>query len=455
MARFWLQLASTASALAMLYPLAHGTPTDTVNDELAARCGVDASSGDSGIGFVSLKDVADVLKKEFAVLKLPMSPEALAAYVMDTSEGGERAVLRGVLDSILKRGEQADGRPGGPRAAVVIVKENGRAASRDEARSVLTAILAESFRFRFRCAPVVPIVPDTGRGNDADDEQTGPQFVLTKDAEDLALPFGDRPYGEISYTDDAAAGTTSWGLQFTAGLAFGPTETRHYRDASHVAYDRSSHEFTAFVEVDRIATRPTGAIDVNDIALGFALSGTERIGAVSHYYALSAKFLTDDRFDSEEYVASLVVHPGLPCPRNEDGGGVGSFLLCSYLTREPLGDTGLYFSWRGALVADLLLVSDPGHKGSLIDKPEFVRVGWGLNSELVFIPSEKAVFSLEASYDARYGVTNDGGDADLLAVSLNYFIGEHAKLSLSYQKGEDLDSLEPIDVAKVVVGLKY
>jgi hypothetical protein len=333
-----------------------------------------------------------------------------------------------------------------------------------EAQKVLAAILSGAgTTYVFHCrtgkrpapdgsGPRTPVtdVKLNRSGNAA--KSTG-RWALAKTPKDLAKGVpkdlraaDDATYAELGFTDDSVKDVETYAINAAFGRVFS-----EWGEGQAVAGKGS-----VFVEVQRQGTDvPAKDGYVNNLNFGLGQSGrlSWRPGGGDHrdrvfYYDFTAKYLSDDDFESEAYQASLSLDPPLRLP---------GYRVADELS-GPAGPFRTWAWWSTAAVADWMQVDDPGEKEAWKTKPQFARIGYDLAGHVIWIPRDprtKYAFRLDVTYALRDGQTSEGGDAQLVSAAIRWLPDPRLSLSVAYDRGENLDSLERIDTWKLVAGARF
>lgn len=288
----------------------------------------------------------------------------------------------------------------------------------------------------------------TGKAPDARMEAPSDanHFALTQKKDDLVLgKISEKSHAQFAFTDDRQARAQSYGLKLAAGWVLPskrtfvtPQVSLMRTGAFYVAYDRSGSNNPA---VDNYA---------NNLNLGFDLSGdiqTAPPNSRGSYWALNFAHETDDDFRSSANSAEFRLEPDLAAP--------GQYVF------QTLGQPAGWpaeFRWSVEGVADWRSIDDPGEKKKLVDGAEYARLGYDLGLDFRFGPP-MAEWRLQwsNSYQLRDGQTEDGGDAQMFSSTLSLLASKTSAyaLSLSYERGENLQSFETSEIWKLTLGLRH
>jgi hypothetical protein len=275
-----------------------------------------------------------------------------------------------------------------------------------------------------------------------------PSLTVVNAAEDL--DEGDitkKTFGEFSYSDNREARTQAWSVKVAAALQWPekigsalPFDSFTWAPLVYVAYDRQGEN------------DPAKDGYVNNLDFGVQLNGALDLPwgetLATGYYGLSARYQTDDNFRSEVYAAEFRFEPPLAPIKHHN----------IYDRLWSGGPVAADFKWRADLVADWIEVSDAGRKVALVDKAEYVRLGYDIDLALRVGPSDKDWRVLfRAKYQLRDGRTEDGGDAQIFTGGLSYLASEDTrwKFGLTYERGENLESFERSELWKLAIGFRY
>lgn len=314
----------------------------------------------------------------------------------------------------------------------------------DVQRNLRRILAGDDSEIRILCrdpqAPPAPPHPDDEGG------PTRPVFVLVNSAGDLAeADLTKKTFAEFSYANDRETKVEAWAMQFAAALQWpelsvgGDGGYLKWTPRTYLAYQRRGGDDPAIEGY------------VNNLDLGGQVSGRLGFGAAGSwagYYTLSGVYQTDDGLRSKTYAAELSVDPPLPyLPYHRGYRAIG------------LGDhVEADLKWRARLVADWLQVEDPGRKAALVDQAQYARLGYDAGVQLRAGPSAadwRLLLSLD--YKLRDGQTGRGGDAQMFASSLNYLASDDTNwaFGISYERGENLQSFESIELWKLILGLRF
>jgi hypothetical protein len=419
--------------------------------------GVVRAAGRGDFGVIEAAEVRNRLLKTF-----PSATLGLLGRETDARSNAEwladraLAMPRGAKDDdailfVVARMVREWMRPISPETALLPIADGGlmiRPASSDaelSEREVLIRIFEgrdEGLNFICRDPEPAPPEPTTSAGVPKD----APNFVLVKTADDLAeTDIAKKSFAEFSYADNRQVRVQSWGVQFAAGLSWpekrigGQNGYVHWSPNLYIAYERKGENDPSadgYVNNLDFGTQISGD-------LGF-LAGGSRIG----YWTLSAELETDDHFESRAYGAELRIDPPLPpLPYFRAFQQIGSGRAIEADAR-----------WTVDLIADWSHVANPGGKQTLLDRAEYARLGYDAGFQIRVGPSRKEWrLAWSVLYQLRDGRTRNGGDAQLLTSSLLFEGRDETKwaFGLSYERGENLQSFEPSELWKFILGLRF
>lgn len=344
---------------------------------------------------------------------------------------------------------------------VIVRRRNGGVLPEDDPTrgAVLAAMLSGSPEYSYRCIRMRPTPPD---GTGVRDPDAGPprpaapgakdppfRWALARTPADLSKPpptelrgKDDKTYAEFGFTADDVKDVDSYTIDAALGAVFDTLGVGRPFQATP----------TLFAQIQRKGTSAPGSSgDVNNLNFGGVVAGlvSPEWGGRRRffYYDLAAKYLTDDDFESRAYQAALRIDPPLPLP----GYRVGRELARG-------DDLRVYGWWTSTVVADWTQVDDPGEKTNLLTAPEFARIGYDLSGHILWLPADprtRLSIQLDMNYSVRDGQTEDGGDAQLVNIALRWLPDPRYSFGLAYERGENLDSLERIDIWKLVLGARF
>lgn len=432
-----------------------------------------AAAGPGRFGAISAAQVRTGLFKDYPVNRDLLSEaggRALATRVTALKRGrtpappipsGDQPLLERMWTQVEQWGQPGLDHPGDLRSiaggGLMIVDREGRPTS-DQAGAVFADILGGSSEtFLFICKlPEQAATPDvdtsSNDGNGAAAQAQGPDFVLVKTKEGLSeTSLADKEFGEFSYSDNRQARAQSYGFEFTAGLRF--QEYRHTFTGPLNGISFSANA-TPYVSYNRQGSNDPAADGyVNNLNLGFQVAGDLEIRRGSTwrgYYAVSYEHETDDDFAADADSLELRIDP--PLPSRFPGHRMFTALTSE---ADPLD---LWAKWTVEGVADWVEVDDPGEKEELTARSTFRRLGYDLGLDFRFGPAATEWRVLWTNlYQVREGQTPDGGDAEHFSAALLFELSRatHYSLGVSYDRGEDLQSLERSEVWKLVAGLRF
>jgi hypothetical protein len=295
--------------------------------------------------------------------------------------------------------------------------------------------------YRVRC-----LVP--GREPAAGGDGAPPNWRVSVGATlaDLAKPLGQREFASVSLRGDEEADTLVGTVRGVVGATWiGPDlagGTQRFAGGPYLAYERVSN--------------PNPAKAVNNVELGFRgvwlfyPGARDPEAAYPTWTTLSTAWLTDDEGDSSAWRAELAIRPGLGRALFQTGYGYDRTVI----------DAPDYFvtaRWDLNLAADYVSVEAAGEKTAWLTMPEYLRWGYDLSGELRLRWRERApTVGLGASYQFRDDLDHAGGNADRLTGRLKYYPSDDSRwtFGLEYDRGENLQSLEPLENWLVTLGYR-
>lgn len=441
--------------LAFGTPLAARAADPQLVETLAPALAKDCRPGAGGEGVIAAGKVRGALLNP-KVVTLNLEPEwadagslgvriAGRTYTSDDDTGPNADAyfrLRGVIDSWVS--------PASPTAAAFLpfadgglaVRRSGGGAVGDrEGRLVLAAILqGDDTDYVFVCKPPPQTEEKPPEGKSS---RWTPEWALAKTPDDLGSPPTKKKYAEFTYLDDDAKNKQSYTVDATLGLTWKEftflDEGR--RNAGPGLLIRG--QVSAFAQVQRVGG---DADETNNLNFGAQLGGfLQPRGRVtrSHYYSLTGRYLTDDDFDSRAWSVVARVTPDLSWPPGN---------------HKPViwANGAVRFSWNVSAVADWIAVDEAGQKIKWLTKPEYGRIGYDLDGELRWRPwsDSPGALSWTVNYALRDGLTEDGGDAQLLTSAILFEPTPNYAFGVVYQRGENLDSFEFSDQWKLTLGFR-
>ncbi|WP_334162242.1 hypothetical protein [Phenylobacterium sp.] len=441
-----------------------------LRDAIAKACkpAPDLPTAEGADGAISAADLGAAISKRAPVTVRPAwlrtagvpLPKLVATAAFGAEEAGDPNI---VAYSVLRSYSRSWLSPAGTalplRMGGVLVRgPAGETVDAAQSAAVLETILAGSGPYVFRCTTTPPARPDgTGPRRPEDrvvpagggDRKAGFRWALGKTPADLAKGVpeevraaDDTSFAEFGFTDDSVKDVESYAINATTGLVF---------EERGVGKTWGGKPLV-FLELQRQGTDvPVEGGYVNNLNLGVGFAGRASPvigGRERHFYFdLAGKLISDDDFHARAYKASLAVDPPLPLP--------------GYRVAWPLqdaGDTRIFAWWSLAGVVDWMQVDDPGEKVKLQTAPEFTRLGYDLAGHVMWLPRDprrKMAVQFDAAYALRDGQTEDGGDAQLVTVGLRWLPEPRFSIGVAYERGENLDTLERIDIWKFVAGARF
>jgi hypothetical protein len=324
-----------------------------------------------------------------------------------------------------------------PRAdgGILVTYRSGRIVSPADAEAVLVAILrGDDSQYAFGCAPSAQ---DDGATDDAPPAREHVRIALARDPDDLQTDLSDKSFAEFAYVRNEETNEDSYAIHATLGAIF-PRLTGRNRGRSFFWEMRP----IAMVQYEREGS--DSGDEVNNLNFGVQAAGfvqTRGRHTLSHYYTLTARYLTDDRFESSAWSLGATLTPQLPIPGND--------------VAFELVPNRLRFRWLLTLAAEHFSVADPGRKTALQTANEFTRAGFDLDGELRLLLGGDNALSLRAEYRFREAFGGQIGDAQLFIARLAFEPVPQVAVGVTYTRGENIDSLEFGEQWKLTFGLRW
>lgn len=385
------------------------------------------------------------LKPEYGLLR---GPRAVAARAFaDTAGPNREAYTR------LRRLTQTWVNPADPgvndylplsAGGVAILERDGSRVLPDRSEAALVAMLeGDDTAFAFRCVTTAAPPPPNSE-SDATPSPHRAVFTIARSPGDLALPLKKKSFAEVSFLSNEVTDEDSYSIYATAGVSWGEFTpvTRPQHEGGLVVRAIPS----AFVQLEREGIGDGNAVDdIDNLNFGAQLSGFVQArggSTATHYYALTARFLSDGRLDSEAWSAALSITPEIPWP--------------GYDQPYDLVRDRVEFSWLASGVADYFDVVDPGRKSELQTAPEFARLGFDLSAGLRFLLGANRTDALAflADYRLREELGSGVGDARILSLKLLFEPDPKYAFGIAFDRGRNLDSLEFAETWKITLGVK-
>lgn len=411
--------------------------------EIQKRC-VDGSLSAKALGEAIYASKTAPLAAEYAWLS--GGPDVISAQAFrGGSEQNREALylLRRLTETWILQGPDATNYLPISAGGVEILQSSGASLPITAAEAALTDILrGNDDRFSFRC---ISKPGDGATLPSADEPKSSVTIAIGKTPDDLQLPLKKKKFAEVSYLNNASEDQSSVSINATLGLSFGElTPVRYRKSDKRGVLVRALP--TAFVQLDRQGISDGDRDDdIDNLSLGFELGGflqTRRRFTRTHYYALSARYLTDLGFHSSAWSANFSVTPEIPLPGND-------------VPYDIIPDR-LVFDWLVRGTADFTKVTDPGDKTELVDKPDWLRTGFDVSAGLryLFDRSRKHSLALVGSYQLREALGQSTGNARLLSLKLLVEPSDQYAFGVSFERGRNLDSLEFSKVWKATFGIR-
>lgn len=411
--------------------------------EIGKRC-VDGSLSAKALGEAIYASKAAPLVAEYAWLSGGPSLVSAQAFRGGSEQNKEALyLLRRLTETWIVQGPDATNYLPIGEGGIEIRQVNGAPAPPGAAEAALTDILRGSDdRFSFRC---VTKPDDIAAPQSEDEPKSSVTIAIGKTPDDLHLPLKKKKFAEVSYLNNASEDESSVSINATVGVSFGElTPVRYHESDKRGLLVRAIP--TAFVQLDRQGISDGDRDDdIDNLNFGFELGGfvqTRRQFTRTHYYALSARYLTDLGFHSSAWTASFSLTPEIPLPGND--------------VPFDIIPNRLVFDWLARGTADFTKVTDPGEKTALVDKPDWFRTGFDLSAGLRYLldSSRDHSLALIGSYQLREALGQSTGDARLLSLKLLFEPSDQYAFGVSFERGRNLDSLEFSKVWKATFGIR-
>lgn len=269
-------------------------------------------------------------------------------------------------------------------------------------------------------------------------------FAIAQDIDAAAKPFKQRSPATLSFKSDDGGDSQSWSLK--GAIVWGNilpvnkgTTTQDIRESQF------RPTLAPFISVNEQSNKdPAKAVD--DLAFGLRLEG--RLTRVTPFY-LTGSWTTDvERRESSLTKLEFKVRP--PLDRLPAYGRYLGGLDGDGFSIQPY--------WRLFAVADYAEVGDPGDKASLKKTARYQRIGYDIEGALRFgRGTEAPSWTLSAAYKLRDETSQGPGDAQLLDLALVLTPSDTSPFSfgLSYERGEIIDTLAPVEQVKASLGFRH
>ena len=446
--RGWMAACAIAATLADAAPASAADPALLQNlaPEIARRCvnGV-ISARDLGEAVIG-SGLQDPLEPEYILVS---GPRALAARAFADTPGPNRdayTTLRRLTQTWVDPADpSADDYLPADEGGVAIVERDGSPVRPDRAQDALTAILqGDDGPFAFRCTTdAAPDEPSPGPTSAPSPNRA--ILAIARSPSELALSLKKKSFAELSFLSDEVADEDSYSIYATAGLSWGEFTPVSRKPGTGGLLLRAIP--SAFVQLEREGIGDGNAVDdIDNLNFGAQVSGflqTRSTATRTHYYALTARFLSDGDLESEAWSAALSITPEFPLPGNDQPYD---------LVRDRVE-----FTWLASAVADYFDVVDPGRKSELQGAPQFARLGFDVSGGLRFLLGKDRTDALAflADYRLREALDDDVGDADLLSLKLLFEPDPRYAFGIAFDRGRNLDSLEFSETWKITLGIKH
>lgn len=441
------QAAALLAGAALAIPSPASAADPLLKEKLAPKIQAECRSGTisaASLGKAIYASGVAPLTQEFAWIS--GGPTAISRAAFAGAAGANETSLRWLrrlAETWTVPGSSADYLPL-KEGGIEIRRADGSAASQADAEDALTDMLAgRDSRFEFRCLPAAQPLPQTQ--DPTPPKPTNPLTIaIAKAPGDLVLPLAKKTFAEVAYQNDRVEKEKSISLYGTVGASFGEFTPVRRNEQDEGLLIRAIP--SAFVQLQREGIRDgEEGNKINNLNFGGSLSGFlqprfERTR--THFYAISARYLTDTEFDSSAWAADVSLTPQIPIRGN---------IIPYDLIRNRL-----VLNWLFTGIADYHHVSDPGEKEELADKPEFFRAGFDLRGSLGFLldSSREHAVLLEGTYQRREALGKSIGDAKRLELGFRIQPSAFYSFGLSFERGRNLDSLEFSKTIKAKLGIR-
>lgn len=346
------------------------------------------------------------------------------------------------------------------KGGVKIERANGAAPGDQDLGPVLQLIFATDgpnpAGYRFVCKSPGP--GPRGSTEVAVDKTPKPTLTIAKEAGQLGkLNADDQKAGEISFTDDRIKKNLTFATTIAVGLRIPISKPTSDKPSSQgTSITRAN--LIPFVSYDRQGgSDPSDDSYVNNLAFGLQTNGYLHINSgagrnlFQAYYALNARYETDDGLRSSAWIGEIEFEPLFGLPGN----------ATPYFLNE--GQTAFGFSWSTMGVFDHASVTDPWKKKALVDLKQYTRLGGDLTGALIlrrwkgrYDMSGDYVWSvaLSSTFSKRWDLGSRDGDARLWSSKLSFSPSKNYSFSLGYDQGRNLESLALKKQWKVTIDLK-
>jgi hypothetical protein len=317
---------------------------------------------------------------------------------------------------------------------------------KDEAEQLRLLLNPRSEAYELRCASAPPTQPaNTSASSPArSGESRWKDFVVGADIDQAEKSFKQRKPATFSIKSDQVKASSNY--SFSGAIVWKDILGRSPSDS---AEDIRAGWFrplvSPFVSLERESNKdPAKAVD--DLAFGARIEG--RLTRAVPFY-LTGSWVTDiSRFDSSMTKIEFRVRPPLDALP-----AYGRYLHGVREDRFTVLPV-----WRAYVVADYANVADPGRKASLLDVPQYERVGFDLDAALRF---GRGVDDPSVILSATYKLRDEWrdhrpGDAEWLDIGLDFKPSDASSFSfgVSYEKGRVTDTLEKTDLLKASIGFR-
>jgi hypothetical protein len=434
-----LALAGAATAFAVLAPAwAHAAEPLLVQNlapEIRSRCDGGRISAEGLRTAILGSKVAPLTSDRWWTADHP-ALIARAAFSNDMTTDGEALdLLQDLVESWVEPNPPSY--KGLPRSSggVSVDRPGGGPASVADGEAILKAVFAkDEASFTFGCDKAAEPKPSS----------ILPGLRLSRTPEDLFDPLDTKSYGEFAYSQDDVADADAYSIYATAGWTFGEVR-RQWPPNDASSYLAISATPVGFVQYEREGgDGVTADKEVNNLNFGLEAGGFIELGRPGrtdiHAYTLSLRAMSDDRLDSEAWSVNASFTPDIRLPGNH----------LPLLSK----DRRLNFRWQLSAVADHASVSDPGRKVALQTAPEYTRIGYDFDAALRYALGGGASIALTSDYRLRDEVSRGDMDAQLFTAGLRFEPSPNWAFGLTYERGENLDSLEFSETWKLTIGVR-
>lgn len=263
--------------------------------------------------------------------------------------------------------------------------------------------------------------------------------------------FADAQGAQFAWADDAISDSEVWSAQGIVAARF-----THRGEAQRYSPFIQNLAFAPYAYFDRVASGGSVVDGIDNLAYGavFELSVANVLGA-THYFDVDAEVVSSFDGNAKNWSIGAEWQP------------IGYLRTGKTVLRyfgQPMG-VGRNFLWTvtpkvcGEYVSEL---SDAALQPIFADRNEALRIGpavtlnlYGIN-EFPDVPWWAKKFSLEVTYGWLYD-TLSKLDYELLDSSATFDLDEkgHLGLTLSYRKGQLLETGQDVDLAKLGLSVSY